>query len=151
MELVDQYKFHVLTEDEYICMGIRGMKMNMTHIFINKMANSIFDKNYNDILFLFGNDEKYNIISTTARWIYGSLNDIDMYEKYDNYVVCKYDVDADKITYRDDECAGNSLNNLKPFLHTKISYFHHLIFNIRQICFNNDICEDVTKYILTLI
>lgn len=150
MDIVDRYKFHILTDKEKQELKNKGFEIDVKFAFIDKVNQSFFDRKgiWCTILLL---KPKYikTPISICDDAMHYYFENINRYEKPENYVVCFYKSYNDEFLYDD---YWNKVNSKSiQLLRIIMPHFWELIFNIRQLCSNNNVCEDVTKYILSYI
>jgi hypothetical protein len=147
---IDKYKFYHLTDDDHLQMKKYNIHLKLTHVFIHKdltFREIIKSKTPGPkpILFLI-------IYTNTYYEVDGFGVCYTNPSKYDKCNKCTigqfYNTDISRNVGRDATINQNQNTRLK--LYAKISYFHELIFYVREIC-KNEIPEDVIKYILQFI
>jgi len=151
MKSFDEYNFHQLTIDDCKLLDSIGIDSHgMTCVFIQKemvFSETIKKYKYGWLPILFLGDTQAPYSSK-----FPGIPPAKKFSKYTKYILfrCMYTYNPHK-----NECflASSILDmneNTLLKLHTKISYFHELIFHMREIC-RNEIPEDVIKYLLGFI
>lgn len=150
MDIVDRYKFYILTDEEKQELKNKGLDIDVEFVFIDKVNKSFFDdKGFWCVILLLSPmyiDIPMSICDNEINYYFENIN---RYDKPENYVVCFYKSCNDEFLYD----AYWNKDNIKAIqlLRIRMPHFWELVFNIRQLCSNNDVCEDVTKYILSYI
>jgi hypothetical protein len=150
MDIVNRYKFYALTDKEKQELKNRGLEINVEFVFIDKDNKSFFDdKGIWCVILLLSPMYIKTPISVCNNDINYYFAGINIYEKPENYVACFYKNCDEEFLYDADWNKDNS--KAIQLLRIKMPHFWELVFNIRQLCSNNYVCEDVIKYILTFI
>lgn len=145
---IDDYKFYCLTEEDHVKLKKIGVKIKLTHVLMGKnyafqdILKCLFE-GPKPILFLINLVEPYFVN-------YDQINykNPDKFCKYDEYTIGRfYNERGNNLLGKD---SGIMDINSKLKIYSKISYFHELIFYIREVC-KNDIPEDIIKYLLKFI
>lgn len=144
---IDNYKFYRLTDEEHLMFHNFGIFIKFTHIFIHKDFS--FEEiitstqiEYKNMLVLLISD--LHIINDKVTM----YNNPNKFCEHNKYSITRF-YNFKRNNYVGWTCKTIRLNSeLK--LHSKISYFHELIFNIREVC-KNEVPEDVITYLLGFI
>jgi len=131
---IDKYKFYHLTDDDHLQMKKYNIHLKLTHVFIHK------DLTFTDVIKLEIPGPKPILILTK----FPQVQNPDKFSDYNEYTISRFYYD--KYYENNRAICANIINlNTRLKLHTKISYFHELIFHLREIC-QNEVPEDVIKY-----
>lgn len=145
---INDYKFYKLTEEEHLILEQFGANRKLTHVFICgelsfKKIISLDAQGNKPILFLLEN--------CYWKMVDGKCLHYDNPDKFEkkitNLKVCKF---VNTPSTKNVAQVIDLENDLILKLCSKISYFHDLIFYIREVC-KNEVPEDVIKYILTFV
>lgn len=150
MDIVDRYKFHTLTDEEKQELKKRGLTLDVKFAFIDKVDESLFVGHgcWCGIILL--KKQHNNICESIKPNEMGYyFKNINIYERNKNYIPCFYNKWFNVFEYSQKWNKDN--HKAIQLLGSKMPNFLELVFNIRQLCLNNDVCDDVIKYIITFI
>lgn len=147
---IDKYKFYRLTDDDQLQLEKYAVKIKFSHVFIHKNLSfrEIIKSKIpgpKTILFLIVYTNTYYEVNGVGI----NYKNPHKYSKCNDYTIGRfYNTAFARNIGRD--AVINTNQNARLKLYAKISYFHELIFHVREIC-KNEIPEDVIKYILQFI